>query len=196
MIIFARVFVILVSLIATAYPQTKLSDLQSKFNALRNFRVNFVQVQNGKEVLKGVFYYRNDGSMRLEMSNYEMITDGKTVWNYSKKQNKVIISDFNEQDASMLSISKVINDYPTKCEVTETTLDGKSGIRLVPKDNSLNFSEAFIIPSGDGLVGTMKIQSGTSLFEVRLSGYQTNIDLSNNLFTFTPSERIRVIDLR
>lgn len=178
------------------FPQSKMGDIQSKFNSLKNFKVNFTQLQNGREVLKGVFYYRNNGSMRIELSSYEMITDGKTVWNFNKKQNKVIISDYSDEDASMLSLRKVINDYPAVCNVTESNANGRTEIKLVPRDNSLNFSEAVIIPSDNGLVGSMRITSGTSLFEVRLSQYQINIKLADELFTFTPSERIKVIDLR
>ncbi len=191
-----RILLYLICFSSVIFAQSKLGEVQKNFNALKNFQVNFVQLQNGKEVLSGTFTYRNPGKMRLEMKNYVMITDGNDVWNYSKKQNKVIISKFNEADASMLSLEKVINDYPSKCKVTESSTGGVNEIKLVPRDNSLNFTEAVITAPPGGLINSMTIKSGTSVFEVRLNRYITNINLPEDNFTFTPSERTKVIDLR
>ncbi len=191
-----RILLYLICFSSVIFAQSKLGEVQKNFNALKNFQVNFVQLQNGKEVLSGTFTYRNPGKMRLEMKNYVMITDGNDVWNYSKKQNKVIISKFNEADASMLSLEKVINDYPSKCKVTESSTGGVNEIKLVPRDNSLNFTEAVITAPPGGLINSMTIKSGTSVFEVRLNRYSTNINLPDDNFTFTPSERTKVIDLR
>jgi len=176
--------------------QSRLAELQKNFNSLKNFQVSFSQSQNGREVLSGTFSYAQPKKMRLEMKNYIMITDGSDVWNYSKKQNKVIISKFSDQDASMLSLEKVINDYPSKCSVSESTNGDLNEITLIPKDNSLNFSEAVITAQQGGLVSSMKIKSGTSVFEVRLGQYRTNINMPSDNFTFKPDDRIKVIDLR
>ena len=46
----------------------------------------------------GKFLFKKENQLRLELKNLIIVSDGKTNWNYNKKQNKVIITNYDEND--------------------------------------------------------------------------------------------------
>ena len=113
-----------------------LKDLQNHFNSVKNFSADLIQLNNGKVNLQGKIFFKKKNSLRVELKNIIIVSDGKTNWNYNQKQKKVIISDYDEKDPSALSLKRIIFDYPKECEVSDTVKNGEDILILKPKINS------------------------------------------------------------
>jgi chaperone LolA len=180
-----------------------LNSLQKKFNSLNDFSAEFRQYANNKIDLEGNVFYKKttdkDGKLRLEMKNLTIVSDGQTVWNYNRKQNKVIISDYDPANPSILSFDIIINEYPSECDVKDEENNGTKTLILTPKTGSgnLNFTKTTILVNSDNLIKTVVVEGTASgTIKVNFSNYRLNQKLSDAKFKFTPPEGSRIVDLR
>ena len=192
------VLVLITSVITFGQGKDYLKSLQAKFNTVTDLSADMVQYTNGQKNLEGKFLYKKENHLRIELRNFLVVTDGKTNWNYNKKQKKVIISNYDENDPSAISLKKIIFDYPSKCTVTETSESGVPVIELKPGANSgINAQLIKIWTNNKNLVKKVLIKSNTgSDIEFRFSNYKINSGLPESEFSFNPPEGIKVIDLR
>jgi outer membrane lipoprotein-sorting protein len=176
---------------------TKLVELQSKFKTIEDFSADFKQSVNVKSGLSGKIFYKKDKRLRLELKNMLILTDGVTSWNYNQRDNKVIISDYNEDDQTILSLNKIIFDYPPKCKVDEILIGDDDVIILTPKDNSLGFNSAKLWLNNNSLISKILIvDSEDSQILIEFSNYKVDQKISGNKFTFSVPEGCKIIDLR
>ncbi len=175
-----------------------LKDLQDKYNSIKDFSADFVQLSNGKENLRGKFFFKKENKLKLELKNLIIVSDGKTNWNYNKKQKKVIISSYDENDPSVLSLKRIIFDYPSKCSVTESVEPGENVLVLKPEPNSgINADLIKIWISKENLVEKVSMkESAGNIIEVKFSNYKINTGLADSKFSFTPPEGTKTVDLR
>lgn len=195
-------FIILVFISIQISAQTAadstLKILQNKFDLINNLSSNIKQLLNGKENLSGSFFFKKKNNLRIELGKITIVSNGKTVWNYNKKQNKVIISNYDESDPSILSMRNLIFDYPSKCAVTLVKSGTNSILVLIPGSTSeLNFKEAKLWLNNDNLISKVVVdEMNDNSIEIDFSEYKLNIQIPNSKFTFSPPEGCKVIDLR
>lgn len=197
--IYLKYFLAFIFTASVVNAQSKLlKDLQDKFNSIKDFSADFVQLSNGKENLQGKFYFKKENKLKLELKNLIIVSDGKTNWNYNKKQKKVIISNYDENDPSVLSLKKIIFDYPSKCSVTESVESGKNVLLLKPEQNSgINAYLIKIWISKENLVEKVSMkESGGDIIEIKFANYKINTGLADSKFSFTSPEGTKTIDLR
>lgn len=170
-----------------------LTKAQSKFQSLKDLKLSF-KASSGKVIKsKGTYYFKKENKSRVELSALTLITDGKTTWSYSHKDKKVIVSNYREDDISMLSISKVITEYPDRCSISEENRK----MVLRPKSGELNFNEISIYFTSEYLPAKVEItdkQGETTV--ITFSNIQTDSGLKEELFQFITPEGTKVIDLR
>lgn len=173
--------------------QSVMDGVQKKFDRAKDVRVDFVQTANGKSV-SGKFYYKTPRKQRIELSGLLIVTDGATSWNYNQSQKRVVVSKFNDADPNFLAITDIVNTYPPLCTVTES---GRN-ITFVPKPGTkLNFRNAEMKVQTDNTIEQLQITDmNNQLITIRFSGYQFDSNLTDAIFTFKPSEGMKVIDLR
>ena len=175
-----------------------LKNLQSSFDSLKDFSADFVQLNNGRVNIEGKFYFKKENKLRLELKNLIIVSDGKTNWNYNKRQKKVIISNYDENDPSVLSLKRIIFDYPSKCQVTEGP--DSSGNVLILKPNSNSGINAYLIKIWVNKNNNVKkvtiIQSSGNVLEVKFSNYKIDKGILDSKFSFTPPQGTKIIDLR
>ena len=84
-----------------------IEELQDVYEDIEYFSAEFIQ----KELFKltgsqnettGKIYIKNGTEYRLETEDHTIVTDGKSVWSYSPHNNKVIVDNIKEGDASLL----------------------------------------------------------------------------------------------
>jgi outer membrane lipoprotein carrier protein len=195
-----EILVLLLFLIQPVFAQNSrlLKNLQSSFDSLKDFSADFVQLNNGKVNLEGKFYFKKKNKLRLELKHLIIISDGKTNWNYNKSQKKVIISNYDENDPSVLSLKRIIFDYPSKCQVTEGS-DSSSNV-LILKPNINSGIDAFLIKiwvNKDNYVGKVSvIESSGNVLDVKFSNYKIDTGIPDSKFSFTPPQGTKIIDLR
>ncbi len=193
-------FVLFIFLCASVFGQDSTNDLlksvQSKYNSIKSFTVNFTKSSGSKEDFSGKLFLKKENKLRIELKNNTIITDGETFWNYNKKENKVIINNYDESEPSELSLNSFINNYPAKSNVSSGEEGNLNTLTLIPKTSDLNFSSAKLYINKDNLVEKVVVKSTSGNSTISLSGYKLNEDIPDSEFIFSPPKGMKVIDLR
>jgi len=181
------------------YGQTSklLIEVQNSFKKLDSFSSDFVQYSNGKVNLYGKLFFKKPNKMKLDLKNIQITSDGKTVWNYMKKQNKVMINNYDESDPSLFTIDKFLFDYPSKCVSADQSENGKSFILLTPKEDFESFKKAKLYINDKNELKRISITDiNNNLIEFELKNLKYNLSLVDSDFIFTPPNNSKIIDLR
>ena len=192
------VLIFFTNILAQNNDNSLLKKVQDKYKTITSFSTNFIQYSvNGKKI-SGKFIYKKENNIRVETTNSIIVSNGSTNWNYIKNQNKVIISKYDDSDASMFSFNKIISDYPSKSDVEQTTENGSNVLVIIPKEGSgLNFNRVKLWINSNDLVKKIEIKGNTnSIVNIELTNYRINQNLAGSQFSFTPPEGSKVIDLR
>lgn len=182
---------------AQSDPNQLLLAVQEKFNALTDLSANLTQSVNGSVNLTGKVYYKKEDKIRFELTNILIVSDGETNWNYNKKENKVIISSYDEEDAGLLSIERIIFEYPEDCELSAYMVEDQVVLKLMPQTPTFNFNSVKLWITGDDLISRVLIDDpAAGLVQIDLTDYSIDNNLPDSKFTFTPPEGSKIIDLR
>jgi len=174
-----------------------LKNIQDKFNSITDLSAQITQSVNGQVNLKGKVYYKKENNLRFEFKNILIVSDGETSWNYNEKQNKVIITDYENEGNKILSISQIIYDYPDDCELSTYELEGKMVLQLIPKDDTFSFNSIKLFIDDNNLIIKALIdEPATGSIQLDLSNYKVNKNLPDSYFSFSPPEGCQVLDLR
>ena len=187
--------------IVPGYSQEKAEDvlkaLQDKFNSINDLQADISQSTDGKQNLIGKLLYKKENKLRFELKNHLIISNGTTSWNYSKKENKVIISSVDEESEGIFSVKKLIYEYPSQCELSLEDESGQKILTLVPSSTSLSFNYLKLYVNSDNLISKVLLSEGAgSLSLVNISDYVLNKNIPDSKFSFTSPEGCKVIDLR
>lgn len=197
-----KVLITIVVLVVSVSAQDKSKDflemVQKKYNSINDLSAEFKQLLNEKNNLIGKLYYARGNKLRLELKNSTVISDGTVLWNYNKKQKKVVINNASSSEPSYFSVDKFLNDYPSKSTVSLEKEDDRNVLVLVPqKDSNLNFKKAKIWVKQDSLIERVSIENlSGGIVNLQFSNYKLNQNLPDSMFTFSPPEGTNVIDLR
>jgi len=183
--------------IAQNDPGQLLQAVQEKFNALTDLSVNLTQSVNSSANLTGKVYYKKEDKIRFELTKILIVSDGETNWNYNKKENKVIISSYDDEDAGLLSIERIIFEYPEECELSAYMVEDEEVLMLVPLTSTFNFNSVKLWINDDDLISRVLIDDpAAGLVQIDLTNYSVDKNLPDSKFTFTLPEGSKVIDLR
>lgn len=175
-----------------------LTNLQDKFKEVKDLSAEFKQSTNGKVVVSGKFFFKKEDKLRIEFKNSILMSDGSTNWNYNQKENKVIISKNDDNNASPFSLRKVIFDYPQECLVSSEMENGIEVLVLTPnKESSIGYSLIKIWVNNENLINRIILKDkADNLTQIDFSKYKVNQSITDSKFNFTPPEGSKVIDLR
>lgn len=177
--------------------ESVLKSLQNKFNSISTLSVDVMQKANTKSVLSGKMYFKKENNIRVEFPNQLIVSDGKTSWNYNKKNKKVIISDYDNTDSGLLSIKYLVYQYPSECSLSLNSEGGKQVLVLTPKSKRNNLGEVRLFINKDNLIDKIIISNqNTGTMEILFSNYYLNPKISDSQFSFTPPEGTSIVDLR
>lgn len=200
----ARIFLISIFILnfisySTAQEDAKkvLKNIQDKFSSIKDLSADLTQLVNDKVNLKGKVFFKKENHLRFEFDNMLIVSDGETSWNYNKKQNKVIITDYDTEGNKILSIRQIIYDYPKDCELNTSESEGKQVLELIPKDATISFSSIKLFINTENLITKVLVDDpATGIIQIDLSNYQLNKNLPDSYFSFTAPEGSQVLDLR
>jgi chaperone LolA len=177
--------------------ESVLKSLQNNFDSITDLTVDVAQKSNGKSSFAGKMYYKQDNKLRIESGNQTIVADGKTSWNYNKKNNKVIISDYDEAGSGLLSINYLVYQYPSECDLSLSAEGSSQILNLKPKSKKNNLGEVKLYITKENLIEKAVISNQSrATMEVMFSNYKLNQNLSDSRFSFTAPEGITVVDLR
>lgn len=177
--------------------ESVLKSLQNKFDSITDLSADVAQKSNGKTSLTGKMSFKKDNKIRIEFDNQTIVADGKTSWNYNKKNNKVIISDYDEAGSGLLSINYLVYQYPSQCDLSLSSEGSKTILILTPKSKKENLGEVKLYINKENLIDkAVIINQTTGPMEVSFANYKLNQNLSDSRFSFTAPEGTTVVDLR
>ena len=173
-----------------------LKALQNKFETINDLTVDIIQKAGGKEILSGKLSFKKENKYNLDLKNILIISDGISIWNFNKKENKVIINNVDESDPSFFSFNTFVYDYPSQCIITSE--QNGEVLVLTPKENSdLNFSKARLWINKENLITKIIFEgTGSGDSEVVFANYKLNKNITDSKFKFSPPEGSTIIDLR
>jgi outer membrane lipoprotein carrier protein len=177
--------------------ESVLKSLQNKFDSVSDLSADVSQKINGKSTLSGKLFFKKPNNLRLEFGNQTIVADGETSWNYIKKDKKVIISNYDENGAGLLSINYLVYDYPQKCDLSLSSEGNNTVLILTPKTKRNSLGEVKLFINKDDLIYKVVISDksvGTT--DVYFSNYKFNQKLPDSKFTFTTPEGTTVVDIR
>lgn len=177
-------------------PDSYLKSLQNKFDSIRDFTANINQSINGKPNLSGKLFFQKENSFRIEFGNSIIVSNGITSWNFNKKENKVIITDY-EEDESLFSIKFLVYQFPAQCSIKGEKDGDLRKLTLTPKSRTANVGEVTLWINKDDLIEKVQTNDAANgLVEINFSNIRLNQNLSKSNFQFTPPQGSRIIDLR
>lgn len=185
-----------INLFAQNTGEEYLKSLQNKFNSIKDLTANVDQMINGKSSLSVKIFFKKENNIRLEFGNSTIVSDGISSWNYNKKENKVIISDY-EEDGSLFSINFLVYQFPAQCTLKGEQDGSFRKLILTPKSRASNLGEVTLWINKEDLIEKVQTNDSASrLIELKFSNMKTNRNLSNSNFQFFPPQGSKVIDLR
>jgi outer membrane lipoprotein carrier protein len=174
-----------------------LKNIQDKFDSITDLSAQIAHSVNGNVNLKGKVFYKKDNRLRFEFENMLIISDGETSWNYNKKQNKVIITNYENEGNKILSIRQIIYDYPEDCELNTFESEGKKILELIPQDDTFSFNSVKLFIDSENLITKVLVDDpATGKIQIDLTNYQLNKNLPDSYFSFSPPEGSQILDLR
>lgn len=174
-----------------------LKKLQDKFEKINDLTAEFKQSTNEKAAIDGKFFFKKKDMLRVELKKSILISNGVTNWNFNQKENKVIISK-NEDNASPLSLNKVIYDYPRECSISSEIIEREEVLILTPnKNSSIGYSLVKIWVNNENLIKQIVMKDkADNQIRIDFTNYRINQKIPDSKFSFSPPEGSKVIDLR
>ena len=182
-----------------------MKRVKTRLDGLSSLSCSFRRVQDWKEMgrsqrIEGTLRLRKPGRLRVEYPAQTIVTDGKTSWTYSPKNNQVTIASAGKGEDSYPTPQTIFRRYSSrKAELAgrEKLAGGDADIvRLVPEsadqadvtvwiDRRLNFPVKTVEKMANGDVAV------SELHDVVING-----KIPDSVFTFTPPAGVEVVDMR
>ena len=177
---------LLISIVIAQDESDIIEELQDVYEDIEYFSAEFIQKELFKltgsaNVTTGKIFIKNGTEYRLETEDHTVVTDGKSVWSYSPHNNKVIIDNIKEGDASLLPRDMLFR-YPKNYY---------SDLLKKEKIDGINFYVIKMTPKEDvhGYIKSMKIWVDTESYLIHKIEYD---DLNDN----TSSFEIKKMDIK
>jgi len=185
-----------------------VEEIQERYENLENLSAEFKQVEHfqltgSTNETSGKIFVKNGTQYRLETEDRVIVTDGMTVWTYSKFNNQVLIDRVKKNDASVLPrdmLFKYPRDYYASLLNTEDYDEEEHYIlKLDPKEDTHGYVKSMKIwvNSDNYLISKIDYTD----FNENISTFAINkIDikkvLKESFFKFKVPDGVEVVDLR
>ncbi len=197
-----RILFLFVFVSSTVFPQSAqeiILKVQKKFNSVIDLKSNIIRVDNNSENLIGKFYYAKQDKYRIVFNYVTIVSNGKTVWQFNKKLNRVVITNANEEENSF-SLKKIIFDYPKKCKakiVTENKSKNNYIIKFTPLNSSLSFKWVKLTVTKNYLINQFEmLDLNNNKTTIKFDNIKINSNINLNKFKFKIPTGAKVVDLR
>ncbi len=202
------VFVIAVSQSYAEDVEDIVENVQETYDDMDYLTASFQQVETfqltgSKKELTGKIYVSHGEKYRFESDLQTIVTDGDTIWSYSRSSNQVLIDRVRENSSALLP-RDILFKYPKTHYATllgEEKLNEQDVyvVKLDPKDDVYGYvkSVKLWIDKDDWYVWQIEateMNDNKTLF--RISDMNTEKTLPDSLFIFHPSENMEVVDRR
>jgi len=174
------------------------SSLKKKYKEIKSIELQFHRNGDG---VAGTLKAKTGQKYFLDMKDRAIICNGKTIWNYSKRDKSVVISNY-EGDKPQMSIEEFFFSFLDNYQPAEIKQIGNgednSGYLLTLKPSAeanAQYKEVKLKIDTASSIKHVEVttDSGTEGWEIKKL---LTKKLSDKIFEFTPPDNTQVIDLR
>ncbi|HUN65512.1 MAG TPA: outer membrane lipoprotein carrier protein LolA [Bacteroidota bacterium] len=188
-------------------PGEILSRLQKKYDTVRDASIEFSRTVQfaalrTEQSSAGKFYMKRGNRYRIEGDEQTIVTDGTTVWTYTRATGQVMIDAYRE-DTRALTPDNLFVNVPKQYRAALVDDPQEKGtsvdvLKLLPADEHAPVKWMKVwVDTRDWLMHRVQIEDpAENLTTYRLNAIRLNLDLPDSLFRFTPPAGADVIDLR
>jgi len=208
--------VVFVSVALCGLPGTRAADDPAK-EALEKIRDRYESIDDGEirftqkvkysmarieQEITGTLLFKKEHKYRVEYEGQTIVTDGETVWSYSRSTNQVLIDRFKINERT-LTPERILGEAPEEYAPTLIGHEKMGKLDLVvlklmpPEGKSAVKSMKIWAQEGDWLVRRVElldVHGKQTTYQVH--SFKTNPGVPDSRFTFQPPEGVEVVDLR
>ncbi|MHB2156597.1 LolA family protein [Calditrichota bacterium GD2] len=185
-----------------------IKKVQKKYDDIKNFKASFEKIETfqltGSQIVtSGKLFIKDGKKYRFETEDQLVISDGETVWTYNRLSNQLLIDRVRKNSGALLP-RDILFKFPKTHYATllgEDEMDGKKVyiVKLDPKEEAQGYFSSVKIWVQDDAWQIVKIEitdlnGNKSIF--LLSQIDTRATLSDDLFKFTATPDMDVVDMR
>ena len=157
---------------------------------------------NIEQSFNGTLKMKKPKHYRIESENQTIVTDGKTVWAYSKANNQVIVDNYKENSNSIspeeFMLNLPANYYASLLGYEKQSTGNLILLKLIPKDDRSFVKSVKMSIEEDGWmvrnIVILDVNESETTYKVKDIKLNTNI--KDKIFTFETPEGAEVVDLR
>ncbi|WP_420457030.1 LolA family protein [Rubrivirga sp.] len=181
-------------------PDAVARRLQQRYGAIESLQASFVQTAGGQR-LQGTLSVRQD-AFRLDLGSQVLVTDGGTLWSYSRDDEQVVVQDYEPARVGF-SVGQLFTNYLDVFRVTGATKATIGGVAhdvltLRPRQSGSSVRDATLyVRSSDAVPTRVRVHDtngGTLAFDLR--DVRRNVSLPASTFRFQAPSGTEVVDLR
>ena len=181
-------------------PETVARRLQDRYGAAETLTADFVQ-SIGSQRVSGTLSVRGD-AFRIDLGSQLLVTDGTTLWSYSKDDGQVVVQDYDPAQVGF-SVGQLFTDYLDVFRVTGATSAKLSGVAhevltLRPRESGSSVRDATLyVRASDGIPTRVRVHDANgATLAFDLPNVRLNAALPASTFRFAAPAGTEVVDLR
>jgi len=195
-IIFPIILLLIVSYLFAEYDVNSLFDtLKQKYS---NINTVSATIYNKADKVKAKMIAEKGNKYYIRTSDITLVSNGKTIWNYSKRNNKVVISSVDSYDVKQ-SLDYIFFSFMTDFDPVSLNKKGKAYLMELVFNKKINttIDKLFLKVNKKNLnIETIQIQSGYTVQTWEIKNLKLNPKINANTFKFKIPNYAEVIDLR
>ncbi len=184
-----------------------LEKVQEKYESIRDASLTFTRrvvfgVTQTRQDFAGTLAMKKGNRYRIELEDQTIVTDGKSVWTYSKINNQVFVDAYREDSVSF-SPDRVLVNAPENYTAAilgreEVAKKEATVLKLVPKSEKSNLKWMKVwVDRDDWLMRRIQLLDiADNLTTYEVGSLKLNTGIPDSTFRFTPPPGVEVIDVR
>lgn len=186
-----------------------LDGVSTKFKTFKAPQASFTyKVENAQgkalSTKKGTVTMKGN-KYKVSMDGMEIISDGKTVWNYDKSANEVTVNNVDASGNAMTP-QKLLTNFYDKDFYYKYNGEKKEGkktiqeIELTPTDKSRPFHKVYlqVDKAGNNISSARFLEKSGGRYSYTINSLKSSVSVTDKDFTFDKSKypNVEVVDLR
>lgn len=183
-----------------------IQNVRATYSNVAAARAHFVQTTTLRfaksgHVQTGVATIKSGNKYRVETDDQLFIADGKTVWIVTKSNNQVLIDSY-KKNSRIFSPEKFLTGLPDDFTVKELSKENEllkvslEPIKSNAQTRNIRMLTAWVRPETWIVEKILYTDQNQNQIEITLSDVSLNTRVSDVEFQFTPTNQMKVIDLR
>jgi chaperone LolA len=184
-----------------------LEKVRERYESITDGEIHFTQrmkfaMARIEQEVTGTLLLKKENKYRVEYEGQTIVTDGETVWSYSRSNNQVLVDNFKINDRS-LTPERILGDAPEEYAPTLVGHEkiGKTDMAVLkltpPEGKGMVKSMKLWVQEGDWLIRRVElvdIHGKQTTYQVH--SIKTNTGIPDSRFTFQVPDSVEVVDLR